>query len=188
MRKRKNNFLTFVFSMLPGAGHMYLGLMKAGLCYMSLFFGICFLGSWLNVGPSLFIAAIVWFYAFFDSLNIMSLEDEAFFALEDHFLWGMDGNLYQSIVKSNRHLKAGFGIGFIVLGLMILWENLFTTLEVLYPEGMSWVFYRIQHMLPQLLFSFFIIWVGIKLILGKKQELKNEIKFIESDKEEADGE
>lgn len=33
-----NRFLLFVTSLIPGAGHMYLGLMKRGLHLMVLFF------------------------------------------------------------------------------------------------------------------------------------------------------
>ena len=35
--KKKNRFLTFCFSMLPGAAEMYMGFMKTGVSLMSLF-------------------------------------------------------------------------------------------------------------------------------------------------------
>lgn len=43
--KTKSTFLTILFSFLPGAGHMYLGLIKQGIQLMVLFFGTIFLSS-----------------------------------------------------------------------------------------------------------------------------------------------
>lgn len=37
MIKKKNAILTFIFSMLPGAGEMYMGFMKQGVSLMSMF-------------------------------------------------------------------------------------------------------------------------------------------------------
>ena len=34
MKKQKGKFLLFVFSLCPGAGHMYMGLMKMGVSVM----------------------------------------------------------------------------------------------------------------------------------------------------------
>ena len=34
---KKNGFLTFIASLLPGAAHMYMGLMKYGVSLMSVF-------------------------------------------------------------------------------------------------------------------------------------------------------
>ena len=40
MKKKKNRFLLFCFSFLPGAGEMYLGFMKTGISLLSIF-AIC---------------------------------------------------------------------------------------------------------------------------------------------------
>ena len=40
MTKKRNGFLRFCCSLLPGAGEMYMGFMKMGLSLMSMFFGI----------------------------------------------------------------------------------------------------------------------------------------------------
>lgn len=176
MRTRKNKFLTFIFSILPGAGHMYLGLMKMGLCYMSLFLGICFLGSWLNIGPSLFVAAIIWFYAFFDCLNIMAMDDESYFALQDRFLWDFDNYLSDASFINKKQFRMSAAIGCIVIGLMILWQNFSSCIIIIFPKKYRLLdlMYYLNNTLPQWVFSIFIIFIGIKLILGKKKELKKE--------------
>ena len=45
MRRKKSKFLTFIFSLLPGAGEMYMGFMKMGVSLMAEFFGIIFLAT-----------------------------------------------------------------------------------------------------------------------------------------------
>ncbi len=38
MTRKKNGFLTFIFSLLPGAGEMYMGFFKQGMSIMAIFF------------------------------------------------------------------------------------------------------------------------------------------------------
>ena len=48
--QKKSKFLTFCFSMMPGAAQMYMGFMKMGTSLMFLFFLIIILAMWLNQG------------------------------------------------------------------------------------------------------------------------------------------
>jgi len=66
--------IAVMLSVVPGAGHMYLGLMSEGLFFMSAFFLTIFLMSWLNLSFFLFLLPIIWFYSLFDALHIT--EDE----------------------------------------------------------------------------------------------------------------
>ena len=50
IRNKKNGFWTFCFSLLPGAGEMYLGFMKMGISLMAIFFALCGLSGILNIG------------------------------------------------------------------------------------------------------------------------------------------
>ena len=70
---RKSGFLTFLFSLLPGAGHMYLNMMKKGVCIMSLFFALWGVGAFLRLDFLQLLLPVVWFYAFFDVMNIRHL-------------------------------------------------------------------------------------------------------------------
>jgi hypothetical protein len=65
---RKSAFLTFILSWLPGLGHLYLGLNKRGLQFMTAFFACIILIPLLPfVFP--FVLAILWFYSLFDALQ-----------------------------------------------------------------------------------------------------------------------
>lgn len=76
--RKKSRFLTFCFSVVPGAGHMYLGLINKGLILMSMFFsvvvGLSIFGEityihWLlpTIGIPLYIICVS--YSVFDSLS-----------------------------------------------------------------------------------------------------------------------
>ena len=78
----------FLFSLIPGAGQMYMGFMKQGLSLMTIFATLCAVGIWLDIKPLLFFAPIILLYSFFDATNKNSMDAEAFKKLEDHYLWG----------------------------------------------------------------------------------------------------
>lgn len=65
--KRVNLFLTFCFSLVPGCGEMYLGLMRRGLVFMAAFFGMAYL-SWVS---DIFTAVsfMIFVFSFFDTFN-----------------------------------------------------------------------------------------------------------------------
>lgn len=181
MIRKKSKFWTFILSMMPGAGHMYMGFMKQGVSFMLLFFGITFLGSWLEIGPSVLITTLVWFYAFFDCLNKMSLPEEEFYQLEDSFFFGLfedEETVYR--MKKNGKVKMIVAGGLIFVGVMILWQNFWSFLYAIFPHAwMAWIS-NISHQVPRVVFAIVIIYVGIRLIMGKKKELDQ----IDWDKEE----
>ena len=77
--KTKSTFLTILFSFLPGAGHMYLGLIKQGMQLMALFFGTIFLSSFAvslfgNIfSLLLFLLPIFFCYSIFDAVTKKNL-------------------------------------------------------------------------------------------------------------------
>ena len=172
MIRKKNSFFTFIWSMLPGAGHMYMGLLKQGVSLMILFFGITFIGSWLEIGPSVLMALVVWFYSFFDCWNKRAMSDEEFYQLEDQFFWGIfDDKDAMDKIKQNGRIKAWSAVGLIFLGLMILWDNFWNILCMIFPERwMEWIV-SLVHSAPKTLFAIVIIYIGIRMIAGKKKEL-----------------
>lgn len=73
-RNKKNpgyisKFWSFIFSLIPGCGQMYMGLMNRGLQLLTAFVGILILGI-ITEGVIVTLGIIVWFYSFFDSLNL----------------------------------------------------------------------------------------------------------------------
>ncbi len=66
---KKNSFLTFIFSLIPGSGQMYLGYMKRGVSIM-LLFGASFTIGTRYVNDLVIIVLAIWAYSFFDTWNL----------------------------------------------------------------------------------------------------------------------
>lgn len=171
MIKKKSRFLTFVFSMLPGAGHMYIGFMKIGISLMSVFFFLIFLSSWLDIGPLLFIAPLIWFYSFFDCANRASLDDDKLLLLllEDKYLFSIDKliKLDKNILKKRR-LAAGVLLLF--LGVYLVADNIMHILEPYIPHQLYYIIYDFLRQAPKLIIGVLIVAFGVRLIMGKKRE------------------
>lgn len=175
MTNKKNGFLTFLCSMVPGAGEMYLGLMKQGVSTMLLFFFIIALGAWLSMGPLLFLLPIVWCYSFFHVHSLRSMSEEQFAKVEDEYLFYKDDVKIKDFCKKFYKLIA---ILLILLGVDIIWNNLTDTISRIVPEAYWNLWYNVcdtvGRVIPQLFIAGLIIYAGVYLIKGKKKEIGEE--------------
>jgi hypothetical protein len=169
MIRKKNNFFTFIFSLLPGAGQMYLGFMKRGLSLMACFFFVILIGAWLNIGPFLLLLPLVWFYSFFDTHNLRSMPDDEFYAMEDNYLFLSDLPKDKIILLQGKYRNI-VAIALIILGFSILWNNIYEIFQRLLPIYLI----RVGYYLPQFVVGVAIILLGAYLIRGKKIELTRE--------------
>ena len=132
MQKQKRGFWLFIFSLIPGAGEMYMGFKKQGLSIMLLFWGVFAVGSFTGMDWLIFLIPIIWFYSFFNVHNLKSLSEEEFYSIEDSYVLHMDeltGDI-SSLLKHHRNLTA---ILLIFLGASILWNNLMDFLYMILP-------------------------------------------------------
>ncbi|MDD3225026.1 MAG: hypothetical protein PHX70_10085 [Clostridium sp.] len=67
--QKRNSFITFLASLIPGAGYMYFGMLKKGAETMVLFFLFVELGHYMFF-PMFIITCPLWFYTFFDTYRI----------------------------------------------------------------------------------------------------------------------
>lgn len=177
MRKKKNRFLLFCCSFIPGAGELYLGFMNMGLSLMLTFAVTTVIVGFTNIGILSFIPMVVWGYSFFHANNLGALNDNEFYSMEDSFLFGLSNNEVESIKESlsGRYRKAA-AIILIVLGISMLWN---AVTDYIYNIVGQDFYYRyieryvnsISNEAPQIIISIVIIWFGVKLIRGKKVEL-----------------
>lgn len=174
MTRKKNGFLTFIFSLLPGAGEMYLGFFRQGVSIMSAFFLLIAISGWLNLGPLVFVLPVIWFYSFFHVHNLASLSDEEFYAVEDKFLFAYDEKQIERFFGNGRGRKI-FATVLIVVGVSALWNILMDGLhQLIWSLGMEWLqgVLSVLYDVPQVVFAIAIIVLGIHLIKGKKKELE----------------
>lgn len=169
MRKKKNKFFTFVISLFPGAGHMYMGFMKKGVSLMSAFFIIVFISSFLGISQLLYVVPILWFYSFFDSINTGYSTDEEFINIEDNYLFTLDKFVG---IDKNMFMKSRLWAGLLLLifGIFLIWKSIMAQLSRVIPLQIYDAISNVMANLPRLIIGIVIIVVGIKLIIGKKRE------------------
>ncbi|MFD2672134.1 hypothetical protein [Marinicrinis sediminis] len=81
--KKKYFAATLIMSVLPGLGHLYLGLMRRGIQLMiSAFASIAFIPVLPMVFP--FVLAVIWFYSLFDALTRRSIIQHYLTYVEQH--------------------------------------------------------------------------------------------------------
>ena len=122
MTHKNNSLWRFLFSLIPGAGEMYMGFFKAGTSLMSLFFFFIFAAASIGFGELLIIDVIVWFYSFFHVHNLAAMPDEEFYVVEDNYLFSLENVLEKGRDFSNGGHKAFAGI-LIVVGSFMTWRG-----------------------------------------------------------------
>lgn len=156
MPNRKSRFWTFVFSFIPGAGHMYLGLQKQGVQLMLLFTSYIFIMATLNLGILGVFLPVIWFYSMFDAMGKSASEE----MLKDDDIgivkWFRKDGLY----IRNRAKIMGFGL--IGLG------GYMTIERVVFPMFNTIFNSRVRGVLQTGIIAILLIAIGVKLLIGNK--------------------
>lgn len=173
MKKQKHGFWVFIFSLIPGAGEMYMGFKKQGLSIMLLFWGSIALASITGLGWLAMFLPVIWFYSFFNVHNLKSLSEEEFYSVEDNYILHMDqfsGDMGKFLQK---HQSAVAWV-LILFGICILWSRFTSLLYFIVPNNMADYVYNICNSLPQIVIATDIIAAGIYLLTQQKKKLKQE--------------
>jgi hypothetical protein len=146
--EKPDQFWIFLFSLVPGAGHMYLGWMRKGVELMGMFFGTMYLSHSLNLNLFLFTLPVIWFYSFFDALQLSSgrsrlAEKDCSFILSIRQEW--------------------LGISLLVLGVVILFDRVASPLFS--------ISYQTQEMIKACITAFLFLGGGVWLLRNKKSEV-----------------
>ncbi|MDE6626191.1 MAG: hypothetical protein K2K56_07460 [Lachnospiraceae bacterium] len=171
MTKQKKGFWVFFFSLIPGAGELYMGFQKMGLSIMILFWGCIACAALLGFNALIFLLPIIWFYSFFNVHNLKCLTEEEFLSVEDHSIFPTEelAANRESFIRQYRNILA---ILLIVFGVFGLWSNIISLLQWLLPDPMFYVLNDIGQQLPGIAISIILIVIGIRLVKGKKEELE----------------
>lgn len=173
MKKQKHGFWVFIFSLIPGAGEMYMGFKKQGLSIMLLFWGSIALASITGLGWLAMFLPVIWFYSFFNVHNLKSLSEEEFYSVEDNYILHMDqfsGDMGKFLQK---HQSAVAWV-LILFGICIPWSRFTSLLYFIVPNNMADYVYNICNSLPQIVIATGIIAAGIYLLTQQKKKLKQE--------------
>ena len=173
MKKQKHGFWVFIFSLIPGAGEMYMGFKKQGISIMLLFWGSIALASITGLGWLAMFLPVIWFYSFFNVHNLKSLSEEEFYSVDDNYVLHMDqfsGNMGKFLQK-HRNVTAWI---LILFGICILWSRFTTLLYLIVPVELADYAYEICNSLPQIVIAAGIIAAGIYLLTQQKKKLEED--------------
>lgn len=181
--RNKNKYILFVFSCLPGAAEMYMGLMHMGSSLLAMFF--CGFGvaiEFSGMDGLLFIPALLWFYGFFHARNLAACDEETFDKVEDVYIWEEFFGERTFRFESGAARKWG-GVFLLLGGFSLLWESVSDTVTGLFASAVPdyWIDARYQmvtnilSVVPRAVLSLLLIVLGIRLIRGRKQALTAEL-------------
>lgn len=151
IEKSNKKTITLALSIIPGAGHMYLGQQKKGLLIMGTFFFTVFFMGWLNVSLFLFVLPLVWFYGFFDAFHCVSGE-------------GHNEEEEGLTLPDMRPEWVGWGL--IIIGILVVLER------IVFPLVSSFISYEVKNYIQTLIVSLIFIIGGIKLLAKNKSDSK----------------
>lgn len=171
MKQKKNKFFTFLFSFLPGAAEMYMGFMKCGLSLMGLFFLSIMIPALFSLSDVFaFVIVLIWFYSFFHARSFATCSETDFLSLSDEFIW--ESFLSDKKIAIPNPILRKWAAGILILcGILMIWKNVSSFLYLLIPESLWEELSLLVDLIPQIAIAIIIIALGIKLIMGKKEEL-----------------
>ncbi len=164
----KNRFLVFLFSLIPGAGQMYLGYMRRGICLMALFCAVIALTA--IIGLAGLALPVIWAYAFFDTFRLRSaLQDGS--AEPDGYLFGLefsDDSILRGFL-ARRHVLIGWCL-ILVGGWLLLDRFLLNPLEELFYRLDFYLGVSMINAIPSLIVALMLIALGVLLIRGRRTQ------------------
>lgn len=169
--RTKSKFLTFMCSLIPGAGQMYFGLYKKGISIMSLFCGIIFLATTLYLPSLTVILPIIYFYSFFESVNRMNMPVEQVKFLKDD--WMFIGSLgfnekCKGFFEKTGSIGLWIGVAVFAIGIYALFSGLSNVFAYFGNyEIYNWI-RLVLRWTPSLVIPIICILIGIRLIVGRK--------------------
>lgn len=175
MTKQKRGFWLFLFSLIPGAGEMYMGFRKQGISIMLLFWGIIAVSAGTGFGWIIMFLPILWFYSFFNVHNLKSLSEEEFYSLEDNYVLHLDQLIGDADILISKHRTIVAAL-LIFFGVSILWNNFTDFVYWFLPAPFANLINSISYRLPQLIIAVAIIAAGCYILSHKKARLENEYK------------
>ncbi|MCQ4670266.1 hypothetical protein NE689_02950 [Lactonifactor longoviformis] len=173
MTKQKRGFWLFIFSLIPGAGELYMGFRRQGISIMGVFWGIIALSSTLNIGILMLTIPVLWFYSFFNVHNLASLSEEEFYSLEDTYLFHLD-EILRDKEGFLRKYQGFVSLVLILMGASMLWNIMRSIFYSFMPAFIIDILNGISNYLPKTIIAVGLVALGVYLVMGKKKELDME--------------
>ena len=180
--KKKNRFFTFIFSCMPGAGEMYMGFMNRGVSMMLLFVLTIVISVWLEQAVLMAICIVEWFFSFFYVNHIASLNDEEFAMVKDISIFETVGLQLPGVHEAVNKYSKVIACIMIFLGGCFLWNTFARILSWMLPDRFNFISRTMRvigNYLPSIAIGFGIIYLGLRMLEGKKVEVVSRVQATE---------
>ena len=168
MKKQKQGFLTFICSLIPGAGELYMGFEKQGMSILITFWGTVALATFTGMAFILCALPIIWFYSFFHTHNLKNLSEEEFMLEKDRYLinlgYLMDNK--EELLQKYRTVIAG---ALILIGVTVIGKALISVLWNIIPMYLYDIFSSAIHLIGGGIIGIGMIILGV-YFLRKRDE------------------
>lgn len=162
MEKNKN--ITLLFGLIPGAGQMYLGLMKKGICIMLGCAALSILSNTLGLHSLSVLFPVIWFYSFFDTIRLRHLPLERRLMIEEAFTNRLEKLFEQDwrcVISKYRIILCAFCI---LIGLDLVFSNLIFPYMNYFNFGHGW-FTTLFYHLPKSVLGVGLLIAGIYYVI-----------------------
>lgn len=162
--QKRSSFLTFMSSLVPGLGYMYLGLMKKGIQAMVIFFMVEPLFRFIGLSGLIGIIQIpLWFYLFFDTFNIAHKLDRGEFISDSDFIFSKYHNFNKKENLNNETIDNMNGKNGLIVGYALVIIGVLSIINKLLPNNAIYNF--IKHSIGIYFVPVLFIFVGIYLLV-----------------------
>jgi TM2 domain-containing membrane protein YozV len=164
MEKQNKKLIAMLLSVIPGAGHLYLGLQRQGVELMAVFFLAFYLTDLLRVSIFIIVVPIIWFFSLFDVMHKVSetrpMTDDRIFT--DAWFKSNAAIISEKSALRNKHKLLGYIL--IISGSVIFFNR------IIYPMVEAYIHYRIRGNIQTGIVAFLLILGGLRLIIGSKEK------------------
>lgn len=168
-----NRLFLFIFACIPGAGQMYQGYMKRGLCLITAF-SLVFLTAAMSVEYLVVFAMVIWMYSFFDAYDLRRRLLAGNYPEDDYlFRFIFDEKLTELFRMRSRII----GWILVLLGAFALYDNVLMQTLYRLSDVYAWAgtLAMILRRLPDMIAALALIIAGIWLIRGKSVSSDDDI-------------
>lgn len=149
------------FSLFPGAGHMYIGLIKQGIELMVLFFFVFFISNSFNFTFFGIFIPVIWCYSIFD---VKTKIDQGENAKDDDLPIFKSSNFSKSFLNNNTEKYIAYIL--ILMGIFSLIDNIFV------PFINRYLDYEVIRLVKDLIISIVLIGIGLFIIKDRNKTIK----------------
>lgn len=161
----KNKLFVFLFALIPGVSHMYLGMFKKGIFLMSLFLAPIALIFLTRGGMEIVscILPVVWCYSFFDAFRYKCYNKEERYHMDIEFYESLQVFWEQQARPMIHRRRKLVGLCCIFLAVYTFIFNIIGYFVNWFGNAF-WVFYIVLSKVPTLLVVIFLLKLGIDLL------------------------